>query len=125
VVVVSIAEPSPASARPADPARLNQPWRGLIAVGELVVAAVLVVIAVACWHRGVTTMVTPLGAGQPPLYSTIFYGSWMAAAIGLVTVAAFGVLDAIRQILLALRTRRRAEPPLVTVAEPEIAPESD
>jgi hypothetical protein len=97
---------------------LNQPWRGLVAVGEVVVAVVAVVFGVVCWHNGITTMVTPLGNGQPPLVSTIFLGNWMAAGIGLVVVAAFLVLDALRQTLLAVRTRRRPQPPEFTVAPP-------
>jgi hypothetical protein len=100
------------------PARLNQPWRGLVALGEAIIAVVAVVVAIGLWGRGVTTMVTPLGAGQPPLTSTIFYANWMAAAIGLITVAAFLTLDALRQLLLAVRTRRRGLPPLVTAARP-------
>jgi hypothetical protein len=101
------------------PARLNQPWRGLVALGEAIIAVVAVVVAVQLWGRGVTTMVTPLGAGQPPLTSTIFYANWMAASIGLVTVAAFLTLDALRQTLLAVRTRRRPLPPLVSAAPPQ------
>jgi hypothetical protein len=101
------------------PARLNQPWRGFVALGEAIVAVVAVVVAIQLWNRGVTTMVTPLGAGQPALKSTIFYANWMAAAIGLVTIAAFLVLDGLRQTLLAIRTRRRPLPPLVTAAPPE------
>jgi len=93
-------------------ARLNQPWRGLVAAGELLLAAAAVIVGVLCWHRGVTTMVTPLGPGQPPLVSTIFYADWMASAIGLVLVAAVLVLDAVRQALLAIRTRRRTPPPM-------------
>lgn len=94
------------------PAKLNQPWRGLVAAGEAVLATAAAVVAVLCWHRGVTTMVTPLGPGQPPLVSTIFYADWMAFAIGLVLVATLLVLDALRQALLAIRTRRRPTPPL-------------
>lgn len=94
------------------PSRLHQPWRGFIAFGEVVLAAVAVVVGVLCWHRGVTTMVTPLGPGQPPLVSTIFYADWMAAAVGLVLVAALLVLDALRQTLLAVRTRHRPVPPM-------------
>ena len=100
------------------PARLNQPWRGLVALGEAIIAVVAVVVAIQLWNRGVTTMVTPLGAGQPPLRSTIFYANWMAGAIGLITVAAFLTLDGLRQTLLAVRTRRRSLPPLVTAAQP-------
>ncbi|HVV21109.1 MAG TPA: hypothetical protein VHF06_16855 [Pseudonocardiaceae bacterium] len=97
---------------------LHQPWRAAVAAGEVVVAVAAVIIGVTCWRHGVTTMVTPLGNGQPPLTSTIFYGSWMAGGIGLVTVAALLVLDAIREVLLAVRTRRRPEPPEITVARP-------
>jgi hypothetical protein len=101
------------------PARLNQPWRGFVALGEAILAAIAVVVAIQLWGRGVTTMVTPLGAGQPPLTSTIFYANWMAGSIGLVTIAAFLVLDGLRQTLLAIRTRRRLLlPPLVTAAPP-------
>ncbi len=104
--------------QPDAPARLNQPWRGLVALGEAILGALAVVVAIQLWHRGVTTMVTPLGAGQPPLKSTIFYANWMAGAIGLITVAAFLALDAFRQTLLAIGTRRRPLPPLVTAAPP-------
>lgn len=109
---------TPPDAYAARPARLNQPWRGLVALGEAIIAAVAVVVAIQLWSRGVTTMVTPLGAGQPPLRSTIFYANWMAGAIGLITIAAFLTLDALRQTLLAIRTRRRSLPPLVTAAQP-------
>jgi hypothetical protein len=94
------------------PPRLHQPWRGFVAVGEVVLAAAAVLVGVLCWHRGVTTMVTPLGPGQPPLVSTIFYADWMAAAVGLVLVATLLALDALRQVMLAIRTRRRADPPV-------------
>lgn len=81
-------------------------------------AVAAVIVGIVCWRHGVTTMVTPLGNGQPPLRSTIFYGNWMAEGIGLVTVAAVLVLDAIREVLLALRTRDRPEPPEYTVVPP-------
>jgi hypothetical protein len=112
------AEPRMVEQSTPDRPGLNQPWRGLVAAGEVVLAVVGVVFAVVCWHHGVTTMVTPLGNGQPPLVSTIFLGNWMAAGIGLVVVAAFLVLDALRQVLLAVRTRRRPQPPEFTVAPP-------
>lgn len=104
--------------QPAPDPRLNQPWRFGVAVGEAVLAAVAVVAAVLLWRHGVRTMVTPLGNGQPPLVSTVFYGDWMAIAIGLVTVAAVLVLDAVRETILAVRTRTRREPPEVTVQRP-------
>jgi hypothetical protein len=93
-------------------AKLNQPWRGFVAAGEVVLAAAAVIVGILCWQRGVTTMVTPLGPGQAPLVTTIFYADWMAAAIGLVLVATLLLLDALRQLLLAVRTRRRPAPPV-------------
>jgi hypothetical protein len=98
--------------------RLNQPWRFAVAAGEVVLAVVAVVFSTVAWKHGVTTMVTPLGAGQPPLRSTIFYGNWMSIGILLVTVAAILVLDAIRECVLALRTRSRRQPPEFMVAPP-------
>lgn len=102
----------------ASPARLNQPWRAFVALAEVIVAAAAVFLAVGLWGRGVTTLITPLSNGQPPLHSTIFYGNWMALAIGVVLVAALLVLDAIREVLLAVRTRDRREPPEYTVTPP-------
>lgn len=99
------------------PARLEQPWRFAVAAGELILAAAAVVVGILLWGNGVTTMVTPLGAGQPPLVSTIYYGNWMAAGIGLVAVATLLVLDAIREIVLATRARGRRVRD-VTVAPP-------
>lgn len=99
------------------PARLEQPWRFAVAAGELVVAALAVAVGILLWGRGITTMVTPLGGGRPPLVSTIFYGNWMAAGIGLVAVAALLVLDAIREVILAARARGRRSPE-ITVPRP-------
>jgi hypothetical protein len=86
---------------------LNQPWRAWLALGEVVLAAVAVLVGIWCWHRGIVPIVTPTGNGTPPLVSVVFYGNWMSGAIGLCTVAALLVLDALREIVLAVRTRRR------------------
>ena len=85
---------------------LNQPWRGWLALGEVVLAAVAVLVGIWCWHRGIVPIVTPAGNGAPPLVSIVFYGNWMSGAIGLCTVAALLVLDALRETVLAVRTRR-------------------
>ena len=112
-----------ATATPPAPA-LNQPWRGWLALGEVVLAAVAVLVGIWCWHRGITPIVTPTGNGTPPLVSIVFYGNWMSAAIGLCAVAALLVLDALREVALAVRTRRRrralpatSDYPLVDVPE--------
>ena len=80
-----------------------------MAVAELVVAAVAVWFAVWCWHRGIVPIVTPV-SGQSPAVSSVFVGSWMAGAIGLVLLAGLLLLDAIRQATLALRAGPRNEP---------------
>lgn len=103
------------------PARLNQPWRAAIAAGEIVVAAAAVLAGLKLWGVGVTTLITPLGPGQSPLVATIFYGNWMAYAILLVTVAALLLLDAGREIILAIRIRTKPLPPEVTVPPPPAA----
>ena len=108
-------QPAPvvAGRRDDQPSGLHQPWRGLVALGELVLAAAAVLAGVLCWHRGFGSIVTPIGGGRPPLVSTVLYGNWAAGAIGLCVLGAFLVLDAVRQLLLAVRTRRR---PLSTEA---------
>jgi hypothetical protein len=95
--------PRRADAAPA----LNQPWRAWLALGEVVLATVAVLVGIWCWHRGIVPIVTPTGNGTPPLVSIVFYGNWMSGAIGLCTVAALLVLDALREIVLAVRIRRR------------------
>jgi hypothetical protein len=109
---------------------LNQPWRGLLALGELVLATVAVLVGIWCWNRGIVPITTPTGNGTPPLVSIVFYGNWMSGAIGLCTIAALLVLDALRQSVLALRTRRRRSALPATkdyplVDDPELDPVSD
>lgn len=125
-----VAAPDPGAAPPpgdGTPRRLNQPWRGWVAGGEVVAGAVAVVFAVVSWHHGIEHLVTSLGGGQ--FTSTIFSGNFMAIAVGLVTVAGFLVLDAIRETSLAIGTRYRPEPDLGPFVdpdpEPEFAPEPD
>jgi hypothetical protein len=89
---------------PTEPGRLNKPWRALVALAEVLLAGVAVWFAFDLWPRGVATIVTTLTDGRV-LESTRYVGSWMAAAIGLGTLAALLVLDAIRQVALAVRTR--------------------
>lgn len=83
---------------------LHQPWRGLVALGELIAAAVALWFAFDVWPRGVAKIVEHYPNGIT-LESTRWIGSWMALAILLGTVAALLVLDAVRQAVLALRAR--------------------
>ncbi len=89
---------------PTEPGRLNKPVRAVVAVVEVLLAGVAVWFAFDLWPRGIARVVERLPDGTV-LESTRWVGSWMAAAIGLGTVAALLVLDAIRQVVLAVRAR--------------------
>lgn len=91
---------------PTEPGHLHKPWRALVAAGEVLVAAVAVWFAFDFWPRGVTTIVERY-PNDIVLESTRWVGSWMSLAILLGTVAALLVLDAFRQVLLAVRARPR------------------
>jgi hypothetical protein len=93
---------------------LHQPKRALIAIGEVVLIVLLVWAATWCWNRGVLHYSYPV-PDHPPLESTRFKGNWIGASIGLVTVAGVLLLDALRQTLLAVRTRGRKQ-----VGEPDV-----
>lgn len=97
---------------PRDRARrgaLNQPWRAAVAVAELVLAGLVLWFATSVWVDGVSTITLSPG----DIEVTQLHGNLIAAAIGLGAVAALLVLDAVRQLMLALRTRsksRKREP---------------
>ncbi|WP_309118008.1 hypothetical protein [Saccharothrix sp.] len=91
---------------------LHQPKRAIVA-GVEVAAAVALAFAVAwCWDRGVLRYSYPVADGAP-LESTRYLGNWIGAAIGLATLGGVLLLDAGRQLLLAVRARGRkqADPP--------------
>jgi hypothetical protein len=89
---------------PTEPGTLNKPWRAYVALAELVVAGVAVWFAFDFWPRGIARIVERYPDGIV-LESTRFIGSWMALAILLGTVAAVLVVDAVRQVALAVRAR--------------------
>ena len=89
---------------PTEPGRLHRPWRVLAALAELVVAAVCVWFAFDVWPRGIANVVQRFPSGVV-WESTRWVGSWMSLAILLGTVAALLVLDAVRQVVLAVRAR--------------------
>lgn len=88
------------------PERLHQPWRGLVAGAEVVAAALAVWGAFAMWGPGVRTLTMTLSDGLV-LVSTRYVGSWMAGSIGLGAIAVLLLVDAVREMLLAVRVRRR------------------
>ncbi|PRY43425.1 hypothetical protein [Umezawaea tangerina] len=94
--------------------RLHQPRRGLVAAAEVVVAVLLGLAATWCWSRGIQEFSYPLD-GRPPLVSTRYHGNWVAFAIALVTAGGILLLDAVRQTVLAVRTR--APKPVQDVAQ--------
>lgn len=91
---------------PAGSARLHQPWRGLVAAAEVVAAALALWGAFALWGPGVRTLTMTLANGVV-LVSTRYVGSWMAASIALGAIAVLLLVDAVREVLLAMRVRRR------------------
>lgn len=89
---------------PTEPGTLNKPIRAVVALVEVLLAGVAVWFAFVMWPNGIAHIRTPLADGTV-VESTRWIGSWMAGAIGLGTVAALLLLDAIRQVVLAVRAR--------------------
>lgn len=89
--------------------KLHRPWRALVALAEVILAAVAVWLAFQLWDLGVKTLTVNLSDGVV-LTSTHYIGSWMTGAIGLGLLAALLLVDAIRELLLAVRTKHRREP---------------
>lgn len=85
---------------------LNQPWRVVVALLELVLAGAAGWAATWAWSRVVTT-ITFETSGAQELTSRLYSGPWTAAAIGFGLVAALLLTDAFRELTLALRARRR------------------
>ncbi|EOD67513.1 hypothetical protein [Amycolatopsis vancoresmycina] len=89
---------------PGPRARLHKPWRTLVAVVEVLLAVAAGWAAYACWHSSVATVVTRTDDGAV-LESHRYFGGLLAAAIGLGTVTALLLVDAVRQLSLAIRAR--------------------
>lgn len=87
---------------------LHRPWRALVALVEVVLAAVAIWFAFPVWHIGVKTLTVHLSDGTV-LTSTRYVGSWMAAAIGLGLLSALLLVDAVRELLLAIRAKHRVK----------------
>ncbi len=94
----------PEDSRPA--ARLHKPLRAVVGAVELILAALAVWGAFACWKAGVVPVVITYGEATT-LESQRYFGGPLAGAIGLGVLAAILVVDAIRQFLLAVRAKGR------------------
>ncbi|GLZ38207.1 hypothetical protein [Actinokineospora sp. NBRC 105648] len=90
---------------PAPAGAVNQPRRALLAAGEVVVAALLVWLAVWLYGRGIQ----PLSRveARPDLDFEHYAGNWVGGAVAAATVAGLLLLDALRQLVLAVRTGSR------------------
>lgn len=89
---------------PTGPGGLHRPMRALVALAEVLAAGFAVWGALWAWPQGFATIATVISDGST-LESQRVYGNWLAAAIAFGTVAAVLVLDALRQVLLAVRAR--------------------
>ncbi|MEV6244509.1 hypothetical protein [Lentzea sp. NPDC051838] len=97
-----IAVEEPEAVPPAGPS-LHQPKRWLIAAGEVVAIVLLVWLAVWCWNRGIVKLSYPIDGHD--LTSTRYHGNWIGTSVASLTLAVILALDAVRQVVLAVRTR--------------------
>jgi hypothetical protein len=108
--VIDLPQPTGAELWPTEAqtetARLHRPWRALVALGELIVVAALIWFAFALWHSGVVPVTTVLSDGTR-LVSSRFFGGSIAGAVGLGVLATLVFVDAVRELLLAVRARHR------------------
>lgn len=83
---------------------LNQPWRAVVALVELLLACAAGWAATWAWSNVVTT-ITFETSGAQELTSRLFSGPWTAASIGFGLLAALLLVDAFRELTLAVRAR--------------------
>ena len=89
-------------------ARLNQPWRAALVGLELIATIALVLFALWAWRRGLVTIDMPRPGGAQGEV-TRFVGSWLTGAVGAVALGGLLVIDAVRQLVLALRAPAGAD----------------
>ena len=98
--------------------RLHQPWRVVVALVELVLAAVAVVVAFPVWNSSIREVTVQASDGAD-LTSRVYEGSGIALAVALGAVALVLVIDAIRQLMLGIaakgrKPKKRANPDVDT-----------
>lgn len=86
--------------------RLHQPWRVVVALVELVLAAVAVVVAFPVWNSSIREVTVQASDGAD-LTSRVYEGSGIALAVALGAVALVLVIDAIRQLMLGIAAKGR------------------
>ncbi|MFI6301266.1 hypothetical protein ACIBCH_05320 [Amycolatopsis thailandensis] len=110
LTVIDLPQPTGADLWPPEDtlpaARLHKPLRALVGAVELILAALAVWGAFACWKAGVVPVVITYNE-TTTLESQRYFGGPLAGAIGLSVLAAILVVDAIRQFLLAVRAKGR------------------
>ncbi|RSM65844.1 hypothetical protein DMH03_01465 [Amycolatopsis sp. WAC 01376] len=110
LTVIDLPQPTGADLWPPEDtrrnARLHKPLRAVVGAVELILAALSVWGAFACWKAGVVPVVITYGE-TTTLESQRYFGGPLAGAIGLGVLAAILVVDAIRQFLLAVRAKGR------------------
>jgi len=84
----------------------HRPRRAIVAAAEVVVTAALVWLAFWLWSRG-TVVGTPIPE-RPDLRFEEFDGPFVAGAVAAATLAGLVLVDAVRQLVLAVRTTPKA-----------------
>jgi len=110
LTVIDLPQPTGAELWPSEDdrreARLHKPLRALVGAAEVILAALAVWGAFACWKAGVVPVVITYNE-TTTLESQRYFGGPLAGAIGLGVLAGILVVDAIRQFLLAVRAKGR------------------
>lgn len=85
---------------------LHQPWRLVVAAVELVFFVAAGWAAVWCWSSATVDVRVRSGDGEL-LVSHVYQGEWVGLAFVAAAVAGVLLVDASRQVVLGVRTRRR------------------
>lgn len=97
------AGPDPRTRSKRREARLNQPMRALVAAAELALAVALGFAVAWAWQRGSVPYELP-ASDNPAVPDAVrrWSGPWIGTAFALAAVAGLLVLDAVRQLMLAV-----------------------
>ncbi|CRK60192.1 hypothetical protein [Alloactinosynnema sp. L-07] len=90
---------------PAREGAVNQPRRAVFAAVDVVVAGLLGWLAVWMWGQGID--VVGVVRDRPDLVVDRFQGQWIGGSVAVATLGLILILDAVRQLVLAVRSRSR------------------